>query len=353
MDKITSFIKSVKRSFNDEQFPFLQRQLERAHTTKPYQNLRLLHHIPFTKETILKLEILYAGGADLVVTSPSFMVVDEQLKQRFIDAGGTWMDYNTLKGERFDIVLDCAAEILNVVEPRIGTVEITGTGTNKYEAAALNYPVISVDQSAVKYLEGVLGTGEAFVRAFLELTNTILDNQKIMIFGYGKVGKGMVHHLLEHTNHIVVVEKDRVKLEEAKKAGLLTVESDNKLLVEQHASEAFAIVTATGRENVISDHYDKNAFTANYLVNMGGDDEFGYQFDASEVMCEKQPINFFIDKPTLMRYLDPVFYAHNLGIDLLLYANLDKGLHPFPSFIAEEIVSEWKSIFKESECCIA
>jgi len=351
MSKIDAFIEGIKQSFNDREFPFLQKQLKRGLATQPYKNLRILHNIPFTKETILKLEILYAGGADLVVTSPSFMVVDEALKKDFIEAGGKWMDLDALQGEVFDVVLDCAAEILDVVEPRIGTVEITGTGTNKYEAANLNYPTISVDQSAVKYLEGVLGTGEAFVRAFLELTNTILDHQKIMIFGYGKVGKGIVHHLKSYTNQIVIVEKDPTKLEEAKAAGLLALDADNSRLVEQHAAESFAIVTATGRENIISDNYNKAAFTANYLVNMGGDDEFGDQFDSSEVMCEKQPINFFIDKPTLMRYLDPVFYAHNLGIDLLLYSNLEKGLHPFPSFIAEEIVSEWKSIFKESECC--
>lgn len=349
MNNIYAFIKKVKQTFEGSQYPFLQKQLQRVQTSQPYKGLRVLHHIPFTKETILKLEILYAGGAEVVVSSPSFMAVDEQLKADFIQAGGTWMDLAVLEGQMFDIGLDCAAELLGVLQPRIGTVEITGTGTNKYQDAALDYPVISVDQSKIKYLEGVLGTGEAFVRAFRELTQENIDNQKIMIFGYGKVGRGIAYHLQPYTNQVIVVDKNQEKLQQALEAGYEVILADNASKVEAAASNAFAIVTATGIENVISDHYNKKAFTANYLANMGGDDEFGYQFDAKEVMCQKRPINFFIEKPTLMRYLDPVFYAHNLGIDLLLYANLSKGLHPFPSFLAEEITAEWTSIFKEKD----
>lgn len=349
MGTINQFIENVKKGFNASQYPFLTKQLKRALKETPYKGLSILHNIPFTKETILKLEILYAGGADVTVTSPSFMAVDENLVHQFVQAGGNWQRNVNFEQTSFDITMDCAAELLGKTNPRIGAVEITGTGTNKYKAATTNYPVISVDQSRIKHLEGVLGTGEAFVRAFIELTNENIQNKKMMVFGYGKVGRGIAHHLKNYTNDITIVEKKHENIAQAFHAGFNVVSADDYSTVEASAAEMFAIVTATGIKNVISKTYDVSAFKANYLANMGGEDEFGYGFETEAVMCQKRPINFFIDKPTLMRYLDPVFYAHNLGVDLLQFANLKNGIHPFPSFLAEEIVVEWESIFNEKE----
>ena len=186
-----------------------------------------------------------------------------------------------------------------------------------------------------------------FLRAFEEITNEDATNKSFMIFGYGKVGKGIAHYLKRKTNLIIVIEKEKANIESAKNAGFECYSSENKVIIEELASKMFGIVTATGINNAISDTYDCTKFKAKYFANMGGEDEFGYSFKTEDIMCQKRPINFFVEKPTLMRYLDPVFYAHNLGIDILLYSNLSNGLHAFPSFISEEVVNEWVSIFNE------
>lgn len=349
MRTIYQFIENVKKEFDAAQYPFLSKQLKRVLKEKPYKNLKILHNIPFTKETILKLEILYAGGAEVTVTSPSFMTVDKTLVHQFVQAGGNWQENLNFKASFFDITMDCAAELLGKTNPKIGAVEITGTGTNKYKVATTNYPIISVDQSRIKHLEGVLGTGEAFVRAFMELTKEDIQGKKMMVFGYGKVGRGIAQHLKHYTQNVTIIEKKHSNITRAFDDGFHVLSADNYSAVEQAAAQMFAIVTATGIKDVISNTYNVAAFKANYLANMGGEDEFGYGFETEAVMCQKRPINFFIDKPTLMRYLDPVFYAHNLGLDLLQFANLKNGIHPFPSFLAEEIVAEWESIFNEKE----
>ncbi|MFC5045800.1 NAD-binding protein [Aquimarina hainanensis] len=346
MKTLFQFIDSIKKEYPDSELPFLKRQLKRVQSSKPYQGIRILHNIPFTKETIVKLEVLYAGGADVTVISPSFMEVDPTLVASFIDAGGIWKDALT-PNDSFDIHLDCAAELLTHKQPAIGTVEITGTGTNKYKATT-TYPVISVDQSAIKMLEGVLGTGEAFIRAFKQLATEEIHNKHFMIFGYGKVGKGIAHYLKKETPHITIVENDPLKVAQAQQAGFNGLIARETTQVQAAADKMDAIVTATGVRNVISDTYDSTFFASKYLANMGGEDEFGTAFATEDVLCNKMPINFFIEKPTLMRYLDPVFYAHNSGVDLLLFANLKNGLHPFPAFIADEVVEEWKTLFKES-----
>lgn len=348
MNSINTFIENIKNSYSSTEMPFINRQLQRVKQTKPYKGLTILHNIPFTKETIIKLGVLYEGGANLTVTSPSFMEADETLVKEFIAAGGRWKQLDDIKDETFDFHLDCAAELMNRIPPKIGTIEITATGSNKYGSLKVDYPIISVDKSKIKNLEGILGTGEAFVRAFEILTNEDLSNKNFMVFGYGKVGKGIAHYLNKKTKNVIVIDKIPENVEKAKLAGFEGYLSDEKAIIEKLAPKMFGIVTATGMKNVISDNYDSKAFKIKYLANMGGEDEFGYKFESNEVICQKKPINFFVDKPTLMRYIDPVFYAHNQGVDILIYSNLSNGLHSFPKFISEEIVNEWETIFNET-----
>lgn len=348
MNSTEAFIATIKRDYPTTETPFLDRQWERAKATLPYQQLRILHNIPFTKTTLVKLGVLYAGGAEVTVTSPGFMEVDPGLVEAFIAAGGRWKQLSEIENEVFDLHLDCAAELIHRLPPTIGTVEITGTGTHKYRSVETTYPVISVDQSRIKQLEGILGTGEAFVRAFETLTQEHLTGKRFLVFGYGKVGKGIAHYLRKKKADVTIVDRDPEHTEKAHMAGFSSCLSTDRLAVEALANTAFAVVTATGVKNVISDNYNRQAFTAPYLANMGGEDEFGDAFQLAEVMCAKRPINFFVENPTLMRYLDPVFYAHNLGIDLLRYANLSNTLHPFPKFLSEEIVHEWENTFGET-----
>ncbi|NER11815.1 hypothetical protein GWK08_00025 [Leptobacterium flavescens] len=299
-------------------------------------------------ETLLKVEVLLLGGAELTVTSPSFMDPDPRAIQILEEAGvNIQLDHNFT--EEYDILMDCAGELFGKAKARLGVSEITRTGTLKYGESELEYPVISVDSSVVKNLEGVLGTGEAFVRAFKILSKEEIENKQFLIFGYGKVGRGMAHALKPYTDKIVVVDKNPAFIEQAKEAGFKAIQADEKATIESEARNSFAIATATGIKDVVSANYDASAFKGKYLANMGGEDEFGNAFDTEEVMCQKYPINFFVDKPTLMKYLDPVFYAHNTVADILLYNDkLPKKLHPFPSYLAEEIVQDWIGIFGEN-----
>lgn len=255
MNSILKFIESIKSNYKVTDMPFLNRQLKRVKVAKPYKGLKILHNIPFTKETIVKLGILYEGGADLTITSPSFMEVDKNLINQFVDAGGTWKQlYDINSEEIFDVHLDCAAELIFRCPPRIGAVEITGTGSNKYGSSKNEYPIISVDKSKIKSLEGVLGTGEAFVRAFEKLTHEDISDKSFMVFGYGKVGKGIVRYLEKKTKKIVVNDKSLINVQKAKLAGFEAYLFNDKVKIEALAKTMFAVVTATGVKNSISDN---------------------------------------------------------------------------------------------------
>ncbi|WP_282605714.1 NAD(P)-dependent oxidoreductase [Pelagibius sp. Alg239-R121] len=333
--------------FPEHEIPFLQSAKKRLERARPYEGLKILHNIPLTMESLHKVHALLLGGAEISVTSPSFMEPKADAIAVMKAAGVPVLLANDPLPSEVDVTLDCAGELIDRVTPRIGAVELTGTGTQRYLARTdLNYPVISVDQSSVKNLEALLGTGDAFVRAFVELTGESLKARSVMLFGFGKVGQGIAHALAPSHCQVTIVETDPHKIGRASRAGYVCIDGADRASVEQAAREAFVVVTATGRKGIVSELYDPTAFrNAAYLANMGGEDEFGSAFSASEIMVEKKPINFAIDHPTQIRYLDPVFHAHNLGIELLLFANLAPGHYAFPEFIAEEITSTWQSLF--------
>lgn len=179
---VIPFIHTIKSEFIEDEMSFMTKQLKRVKESKPYKGFSILQNIPFTKETLIKTEILIEGGAEVTITSPSFMDPDPVLVDNFKQSGGIFIEQKKLKDSIFDFHLDCAAELLSFQPPRIGTVEITGTGTNKYRDANATYPIISIDQSVIKNLEGVLGTGEAFLRAFKKITLQDVRNKQFMIF---------------------------------------------------------------------------------------------------------------------------------------------------------------------------
>jgi len=332
--------------FPPEQLPFLARLKRRVAKTRPYAGLKILHNIPLTMETLPKIDVLLQGGAELTVTSSTFMTPNPTAAAVLRAADVTLQIEHDFEDD-FDICMDCCGELLDQVTPRIGMVELTKTGSLRYRARSdLSYPVISVDESAVKNLETLLGTGDGFLRAFRELTGECVADKAFLLFGYGKVGQGIAHALSRYTRDIAVVELDAGLLKKAAADGYGPIAGGDKRAVENAAASAFAVVTATGQKGVVSASYDSKAIKkAAYLANMGGEDEFGEAFTTDEVLVDKLPINFAIPQPTLIRYLDPVFYAHNLAIELLRAGELRAGVYSFPDHVAEAIVEEWLSIF--------
>jgi adenosylhomocysteinase len=336
----------ITARFLADDMPFLQGGKRRAMRSRPYAGLKVLHNVPLTAETVCKIEMLAVGGADLVVTSPSFMEPDRHSIDILGRAGIEFRtDYPV--GEDFDVVLDCGGELQPVVTPRLGTCELTGTGSQRYRAAEPAYPVIAVDQSPIKDLEALLGTGRSFVHAFRVLVGEPIDGRPFLVFGYGKVGKGIVRALRPFTEAIGVVDVDPESVATAARRGVVAMHADERDRVEAWARQAFAVVTATGVPGVVSAHYDADAFRGAHLANMGGDDEFGPAFRTSDVLHDKRPVNFAASAPDSIRYLDPVFLAHNLGVDLLSFRRRRPGVQPFPDFLASEFIESWQRIFGE------
>ncbi|CEG60227.1 NAD(P)-dependent oxidoreductase [Legionella micdadei] len=333
--------------FQEKRSALLDRLTAHWQRNNPLKGIKILHNTPLTYETLVKLESLIAAGAELTVTHTAFTPVppEEKILSTLRQAGINVILSHRDVQDDFDIALDCCAETLEMEKVRVlrGIVELTQTGGEKYKRMSLDLPIINVDDSNLKKLEGMYGTGESFVRAIKEITGEEIVNKSFVIFGFGKVGKGIVRYLLRETPHISVIESSQIQLNQAKKLGLITIPFSDAAQIRNHLREAFCIVTATGKANVLSQVVTQSDCQSAYIANMGTYDEIGDQIQTKKILCNKIAINFSLKHPTLLNYIDPVFYAHNVAAQLLLENQYENKYYPFPSYLDDLIIDLWKT----------
>jgi adenosylhomocysteinase len=348
MNKIDfSAFAPVRAKFNTSEYFLTAEQGNAWQQAKPLQGLKILHNFPLYANTLLKIEALLQGGAALWISAPRNIPPAAEAVSFIKSLGLPYIAYPQPLTESFDMVLDCSADYADIVKPELGFVEVTGTGSHFFQQNPPPYPVISVDDSQLKCFETTLGTGDGCLRALQQWFPEDFSGRQFTIFGFGKVGKGISRALQRHARQVAVIDVDPLKVMAATAAGFRSyLITDNEL--ENVIRQSFAIITATGRENIISTFFpDKSWFANSHLVNMGVRDEYGPAFADQEIVFDKQAINFSLTEPTLTRYIDPIFYAHNLGAQLLVSGQYQPGYHAFPSALDAAISERWQAYHSE------
>jgi adenosylhomocysteinase len=348
---------SLNRNYPESPIPFLGRMNQDYSSRKPLQGVRILHNLVNSYETLLKLEPLIRAGADLTVTAfDLFQLPYQEEIDSILRASGIRFikDYSRISGE-FDIVLDCAARSLQMKNIRVtqGIVELTQSGTEIFKSQReLNCPVVSVDDSRLKNFECIYGTGEAFIRAMQEQTGQSVRGHRFLVFGHGKIGMGVTKYLEQNGATVAVAEVDPKKLQALVSKtipsyDLCQPEEIQRLKSEIH--DYFAVVTCTGVPSVLEKIISPNDIPAHIqLANMGAENEFGRSFPKERLLFSGSALNFSLRNPTLMKYLDPIFYAHNLCAELLIQGEFkEPRYHAFPTALDESIIQEWQTHFNE------
>lgn len=336
------------KKYKPSEMPFLTKHKEEVLNKQPYKKLKILQNIPLTIEAVLKIEPLVLGGADITISCIKNLPPDQKAVEILNNANiKVQIEHNF--ENNFDICLDCCGELANLIRPKYGAAELTKTGSDVYKKTLIDYPLICVDDSKLKYLETLYGTGDGFIRALHSLTNTEIYNKKFLVFGYGKVGKGIINSLLKFTDDIIVIEKDKTLLAQILKKGLKTIDYNDQDKIKNELLNTYCIVTATGIKNIISDFFQLTSKDLKdiLLANMGAEDEFGQNFTEKDVLFNKKPLNFSLSEPTTMKYLDPILYAHNISIDLILSKKVLPGYNAFPDDLATSILKQWSIMHRE------
>ena len=338
------FDEIVNSSYTMAEYPALLALAREWAFSRPFEGLRVLAATPVFRNTLLQYRALLAGGANLVVgiagsgkdcagadaagaAMPCDLGIVDVLRENGIPVIGVQEALEMeAAGRGFDLVLDCAGQF-SACHPRFGFVELTRSGVQFYENS--EHPVYVADSGIVKRIETCLGTGEGYVRALAQLgydscaggADRDGAGKKFVVFGSGKVGQGIVLQLLRSGANVqVVTDCSRGSNAFLDANGVPVTDCNDLDGVAALVRDADFVVTATGVKGAL----DVPELTAALvesravLANMGVEDEYGPSIPATRVLAEKKPLNFILEEPTHLKYIDASLALHAALGELLV-----------------------------------
>ena len=184
----------------------------------------------------------------------------------------------------------------NIANKIKGVSEETTTGVNRlYQLAEVHkllFPAINVNDSVTKSkFDNLYGCRESLVDGIKRATDIMLAGKKIVILGYGDVGKGSVQSMKGFGARIYVTEIDPICALQAAMEGYSVVK------LEDIVEEADIFVTATGNYNVITGAHMERMKDGAILCNIGHfDNEIEMSYLDNNPKCIKTTIKPQVDK---------------------------------------------------------
>ncbi len=302
--------------YPEQEWPTLLQQAREWSETRPLEGLRILDATPLYRNTLGKFMPLLAAGAELCVPRKPLLPTAPEIEALLPQFG----IQRTGKGDnKFDIILDCAGQCNRLI-PTLGACELTRSGIARYERAP--FPVFNADGGRIKRIEAILGTGESFLRAMAQLGHTDITQRRLLVVGYGKVGRGIVHYARKAGMHVTVA--DIADKNGELPQGVRFVHVDDSPALHAEIRQSWCMVTATGQIGALRRKLDATAVINSpvLLANMGVEDEFGPAIPETRVLNRKKPLNFILQDPTLMRFIETTMALHNACALELLTADL-------------------------------
>lgn len=323
VQRIVDYLSSFYRP---EEWPALLAQTMEWDETRPLEGLKVLDATPLYRNTLGKLAALMAAGADVYVPTNNSMPYSPEIHTIAPQFG---IKFATRKDNPFDIVLDCAGQFTRL-HPTLGFCELTRTGVSRYEHT-LHHPIFVADCGKIKRLETMLGTGEGFFRALAQLGYDHVEGRRLLVVGLGKVGRGVVHYARRFGMTVIVADEIDKRGELPHDIDFVNVNDID--LFNEAVLSSWCTVTATGKISALRHKLHAGAIIESpvLLANLGVNDEFGSAIPESRVLNRKRPLNFLLDEPTSMRFIETTMALHNAcGLELLTADLPHKCLPPSP-----------------------
>ncbi|MDQ3937161.1 MAG: adenosylhomocysteinase, partial [Chloroflexota bacterium] len=242
-----------------------------------------------------------------------------------------------------------------------GTEETT-TGVIRLRAmaadGALAYPVVAVNEARTKHLfDNRYGTGQSTVDGILRATNILLAGRRVVVAGYGWVGKGIASRFRGMGAQVAIVEVDPIPALEALMEGFLVKPAA------EAAEWGEVFVTATGNLNVFrAEHFGRmrdGAILANSghfdaelqmgaLLEMCGGRRRGVRRDVQEydlgdrriyVLGEGRLVNLAAAEGHPAAVMDMSFANQALAAEFVArnHADLAPRVHTVPAEIDQQV----------------
>jgi adenosylhomocysteinase len=267
--------------------------------SKPLQNTTLGICLQITKETAVLLmglkqlgaNIVCCGGNPLTTQDDVAAFLDSQGIKIYAWSGQTRSEYdwcqNQVLQHKPDIITDDGGDLnikANKTRLRVfGATEETTTGITRYQSmqkkGRLRYPVIAVNNARTKMIfDNQYGTGQSTIDGFLQAMNLLFASKRIVIAGYGWLGKGVAKKYQGMGAKCIITEIDPIKALEAHMDGLQVMP------MSQAAKIGDIFITCTGMRDIITKSHLLSMKDGAIVGNVG---HFDVEIDAKFLLSQK------------------------------------------------------------------
>jgi adenosylhomocysteinase len=250
--------------------------------SQPLKGARIAGCLHMTIQTAVLIETLIALGAEVTWSSCNIFSTQDQAAAAIAAAGIQVYAWKGLNEEDFDwcieqtlffgedrkplnMILDDGGDLTNMVFDRYpelipgikGLSEETTTGVHRlYErvkAGTLPMPAINVNDSVTKSkFDNKYGCKESAVDAIRRATDVMLAGKRVVVCGYGDVGKGTAASFRGAGSIVTVTEIDPICALQAAMDGFEVKRLDTVV------ANADIIITTTGNKDIVlGSHFEK------------------------------------------------------------------------------------------------
>jgi len=259
----------------EAEMPGLMSLREEYKDEQPLKGARIAGCLHMTIQTAVLIETLQALGAEVTWSSCNIFSTQDQAAAAIAEAGLPVYAWKGMNEEEFDwcieqtlffgedrkplnMILDDGGDLTNMVLDRYpelvpgikGLSEETTTGVHRlYERmknGTLPMPAINVNDSVTKSkFDNKYGCRESAVDAIRRATDTMLAGKRVVVCGYGDVGKGTAASFKGAGSIVTVTEIDPICALQAAMDGFEVKK------LETVVGNADVVITTTGNKDII------------------------------------------------------------------------------------------------------
>ena len=265
----------------EAEMPGLMSLREEYGNSQPLKGARIAGCLHMTIQTAVLIETLQALGAEVTWSSCNIFSTQDQAAAAIAAAGTSVYAWKDMTEEAFDwcieqtlffgegrkplnMILDDGGDLTNMVLDRYpelvagikGLSEETTTGVHRlYERVkngTLPMPAINVNDSVTKSkFDNKYGCKESAVDAIRRATDLMLAGKRVVVCGYGDVGKGTAASFKGAGSIVTVTEIDPICALQAAMDGFEVKK------LETVAPNADIIITTTGNKDIVrAEHFE-------------------------------------------------------------------------------------------------
>ena len=318
----------------EAEMPGLMQIREEFSKEKPLKGARIAGCLHMTIQTAVLIETLVDLGADVTWSSCNIFSTQDHAAAAIAAAGIPVYAWKGMNEEEFEwcieqtlffgsekkplnMILDDGGDLTNLVLDKYpelvrnikGLSEETTTGVlrlyERMKNGTLPLPAINVNDSVTKSkFDNKYGCKESAVDAVRRSTDIMLAGKRVLVAGYGDVGKGTVASFSGAGAIVTVSEIDPICALQAAMDGYEVKKIDSVI------EKMDIVVTATGNKDIITGEHFKKMKDKTIVCNIG-------HFD-NEIDISWLEENFSHQKTEIKPQVD--LYKINNGVEIIVLA---------------------------------